>query len=121
MKKAGCNEPCPCGSGKKHKYCCFSDRKIPPLENLTAMLLDHEKKTAFYFTQDILLNQMRRESPRIAESFENLLPEELIKISKLHSEATTILFLGATKAQENKDNLQIVNSQIKSANILTLK
>lgn len=24
MKKIGRNDPCPCGSGKKYKYCCLN-------------------------------------------------------------------------------------------------
>ena len=29
----GRNEPCPCGSGKKHKHCCWSRGSGPPGEN----------------------------------------------------------------------------------------
>lgn len=29
--KVGRNDPCPCGSGKKHKKCCLKDEKIVPL------------------------------------------------------------------------------------------
>ena len=28
MKKVGRNEPCPCGSGKKHKKCCGKEKKV---------------------------------------------------------------------------------------------
>ena len=29
MKKIGRNEPCPCGSGKKYKKCCFPKTEFP--------------------------------------------------------------------------------------------
>lgn len=32
MKKIGRNKPCPCGSGKKYKHCCF--KKDNYLKNL---------------------------------------------------------------------------------------
>ena len=30
--KVGRNDPCPCGSGKKHKRCCLKDKKIVPFQ-----------------------------------------------------------------------------------------
>ena len=32
-KKAGPNDPCPCGSGKKYKKCCMQKDKEAGLEN----------------------------------------------------------------------------------------
>ncbi len=29
MKKVGRNDPCPCGSGKKHKFCCLHKDNAP--------------------------------------------------------------------------------------------
>lgn len=29
--KVGRNDPCPCGSGKKHKKCCLKDKKVVPI------------------------------------------------------------------------------------------
>lgn len=36
--KAGRNDPCPCGSGKKYKSCCWG--KEPPKRQLTAKWLN---------------------------------------------------------------------------------
>ena len=32
-KKAGPNDPCPCGSGKKYKKCCMQKEKNAGMEN----------------------------------------------------------------------------------------
>ncbi len=37
-KKVGRNDPCPCGSGKKFKQCCWG--KEPPKRQLTARWLN---------------------------------------------------------------------------------
>src|SRR5579859_4270141 len=34
--KAGRNDPCPCGSGKKYKKCCLANDLAAPAEQLTA-------------------------------------------------------------------------------------
>ncbi len=34
--KIGRNDPCPCGSGKKYKYCCLNKPKVIPVDNSTA-------------------------------------------------------------------------------------
>jgi hypothetical protein len=38
-KKVGRNDPCPCGSGKKHKQCCWG--KEAPKRKLTAKWLNN--------------------------------------------------------------------------------
>lgn len=39
MAKIGRNEPCPCGSGKKHKKCCLETTAPPVAEVLGAVAL----------------------------------------------------------------------------------
>ncbi len=34
MSKTGRNDPCPCGSGKKHKQCCMNAQEAPSAEDL---------------------------------------------------------------------------------------
>jgi len=31
--KTGRNDPCPCGRGKKYKYCCLSQASVANIEN----------------------------------------------------------------------------------------
>jgi len=35
MTKPGCNDPCPCGSGKKYKKCCLRLQHSTQIGNLT--------------------------------------------------------------------------------------
>ncbi|GAB4228865.1 MAG: hypothetical protein Tsb0021_06490 [Chlamydiales bacterium] len=35
-KKVGRNDPCPCGSGKKYKACCFKSEQASRKSSLTA-------------------------------------------------------------------------------------
>ncbi len=39
-QKAGRNDPCPCGSGKKYKACCIDKDKPKPKGKLTAKWLN---------------------------------------------------------------------------------
>jgi uncharacterized protein len=41
-EKPGRNDPCPCGSGKKYKSCCFS-KDIPGKKKFKASLLSRPK------------------------------------------------------------------------------
>lgn len=34
MDKIGRNDPCPCGSGKKYKKCCYLKQQLPKIQNL---------------------------------------------------------------------------------------
>jgi hypothetical protein len=41
MAKIGRNDPCPCGSGKKHKRCCSVTEASPPLSVVAAVEPHH--------------------------------------------------------------------------------
>ena len=56
-------------------------------------------------TSDLLINQLRRESQAIAESFDALCDEDLHEISLLYSQAAAIL-LGALNSQKPMSNAQ---------------
>lgn len=58
--KVGRNEPCPCGSGKKYKYCCYAkdsvkretDKKEEPESNTAVdeeMVAEEQKKKPVSF------------------------------------------------------------------------
>ena len=34
MAKTGRNDPCPCGSGKKYKHCCYAEKHQPSMPTL---------------------------------------------------------------------------------------
>jgi hypothetical protein len=55
--KIGRNDPCPCGSGKKYKKCCFEKDEVP------------KKKHQF----------KKIESPKISGLFDKIGPKDKLK------------------------------------------
>lgn len=91
MSKIGRNLPCPCGSGRKFKHCCGSEQQFTP-ENIAGVHINDENKKIFVITKDVLLKQLHRDCPKIADSFDKIVGEELQNISALLGEAMSILF-----------------------------
>ncbi len=91
MKKVGRNEPCPCGSGRKFKF-CHGKLTLPPKGNVAAIVLDDDSKKALVVTKDILVNQIHREGPVIAKSFDRLAENDISAISAILAEAMGIIF-----------------------------
>ena len=86
MRKAGRNEPCPCGSGKKFKHCCIGTLAdalqaiVPPelpKNRLYAQIVDLERKVQIVTSNDVLFNQLRRDGPRIADAFDGICAQDL--------------------------------------------
>jgi hypothetical protein len=50
MNKIGRNEPCPCGSGKKYKKCCFGKK---PRENIV-MIGSPERLRGFHYDKNTM-------------------------------------------------------------------
>ena len=90
MSKVGRNDLCPCGSGKKHKNCCGQPPQPKP-ENIADAYIDEQNKQTFVVTKDILLNQLHRDCPKIASSFDKVAEDELTRISALLAEALNIV------------------------------
>ena len=90
MGKVGRNEPCPCGSGKKFKF-CQGKRTLLPVENVAAILSDDSKKFLL-ITKDVLVNQIHRDGPAIAKSFDRLTENDIRAISALLAESMGIIF-----------------------------
>lgn len=100
MGKPARNAPCPCGSGKKFKYCHGKNQPFPARDNIAAIAVDHERKRGIFVTKDILLNQIHRDAPAIARSFDKLADRDLREISAVIADAVSLLFryvaVGAT-------------------------
>lgn len=90
MSKIGRNQPCPCASGKKYKHCC-QKRPLPNPDNVAGVSIDDDNKTVIVVTKDMLLNQLRRDCPRIAKSFDRVAGDDLVKISALFGDAMSIV------------------------------
>src|ERR1035438_9501232 len=57
-QKTGRNDPCPCGSGKKHKHCCLASGSAPAVSAETPW--SRQRDASHRITGD-LLRLMRRE------------------------------------------------------------
>lgn len=92
MTKVSRNASCPCGSGKKFKFCHGVNRPYPAIENVASIAVDKKLKRAIIVTKDILINQISRDGPRIAKSFDDLTKEDIKKISAVVADAMSLLF-----------------------------
>ena len=98
MSTVGRNNPCPCGSKMKYKKCCGA-----PLRTLRSRLIeipegtdptkirtyhvDDQRKRVYLVTSDVLLNQLKRDAVRIAESFDKITESIMQEVSCLFSDA----------------------------------
>jgi hypothetical protein len=90
----GRNVPCPCGSGKKYKRCCGEPRLSTPL---AGAFYNREENTIVTMTADAVINQIRRDTPRIAESFDRFYDTEFRFISTELSRVFVLLSAGLTQ------------------------
>lgn len=91
MGKIGRNAPCPCGSGKKFKNCHGKGGRFPDPDNVAAIYLDEKKKNIMFVTKDMLINQLLRDGPKIAKSFDKIAMNDLKEVSEIYSDAAAIL------------------------------
>ncbi|SDK47358.1 YecA family protein [Sediminibacillus albus] len=56
--KVGRNDPCPCGSGKKHKKCCMKKNHIIRLQNVKEERFYQQKHTLVNQLHDFILEQV---------------------------------------------------------------
>ena len=111
MTKIGRNKPCPCGSGKKYKKCCL-DKLTPDVSDVSDVFFDNDEKKAFIFKENMLVNQLQRDSRKIEQSFDNLCKEEIEELSRLQSDIAGILFAGIAKTTKKEDELRFNCGQL---------
>lgn len=66
-------------------------RKWPKQKDIASIKVDEQQKCIEFYTKDILLNQLKREGPKISRSFDQLLKKELVTCSALYAEALVLL------------------------------
>lgn len=77
-----------------------------------AMRLDHHDKQLVIFTDDMLLNQLRRDGPRIEASFDKLCEQDLRQLSQLLSTTLGLLFSGLRVALRHDQELKAACGQL---------
>lgn len=98
-------------SSKRRKRIKQAARNSPlPNSNVArtaSALIDPVGKKLFIFTDDMLINQLRRDGPKIEVSFDRLCTEDLTELSALFSRANGLFFSGLSAGLEEKDELRI--------------
>jgi len=79
---------------------------------LGSALFEPKEKRIIVFTEDMLLNQLRRDGPKIEASFDHLCENELIQLSKNVSEINGLIYSGLASANREKDELRIACAQL---------
>jgi hypothetical protein len=85
--KARRNANCPCGSGRKYKKCCGSAVATPQgsddqSKDIFAVLINDDGKTVA-FKRGFVINQLRRDAPKIAQSFDRLCNDDLTVLGQV--------------------------------------
>ncbi|MGZ5147362.1 MAG: SEC-C metal-binding domain-containing protein, partial [Burkholderiales bacterium] len=101
--KVGRNASCPCGSGRKFKKCCgdsanvYTDTEAPSKDVVGMLIEDGGKK--IIFKEGFITNQLRRDAPRIAQSFDRLCEPDLVVLDKYASRCFFAVYVGLDKAK----------------------
>ncbi|MDL4843097.1 SEC-C metal-binding domain-containing protein [Aquibacillus rhizosphaerae] len=100
----GRNDPCPCGSGKKHKKCCMNN--IVSLDSVITSELDQLQQELFFYAE-------HNYEVELSEIISDLLGETDIRDKDGEEELTFVLFLMWVIFQVEIDDSTIVNDFIK--------
>jgi hypothetical protein len=85
---------------------------VAPIVRASALLFDREDRQLIVFTDDMLLNQLRREGPKIEASFDRLCETELAQLSAFLSKSSSLLFSGLRSASRKDDELRVCCAQL---------
>lgn len=66
------------------------------LSRVAAGYFDPERQSMFWFTNDLLINQIHRDGPRVAESFDRLCEQDLQGISEEYARALSLCGAGVS-------------------------
>jgi hypothetical protein len=91
--KVSRNALCPCGSGKKFKFCHGgSNKPLSPTTNLSSTTYSAELKRTVSVTKDFLVNQIARDGPLIAKSFDRLAMDDIRAMSEVIAGSMSLIF-----------------------------
>ena len=93
--KIGRNELCPCGSGQKFKKCCGSGTFV-------GLYVAADGKRML-FKRGFVTNQLRRDAPTIASTFDRLCEEDINVLDKYAARCFFVIYAGTEKAKTNNE------------------
>jgi hypothetical protein len=106
--KFGRNELCPCGSGKKYKFCCLENFNPTSSESfLNTPPTNAQREVSYLFSSEMLMKRVNREAHKIAEHFDVLTRDQVVYIDELYSAVGTILVTAKKGAEKDKDEVRI--------------
>ncbi|MES2354672.1 MAG: hypothetical protein V4568_09790 [Pseudomonadota bacterium] len=79
---------------------------------LASAFIIPSKQKIVAFTDDMLLNQLRRDGPKIEESFDRLCADDLVRLSSLLSKANGLVYSGLAIATQEGDELRAACAQL---------
>jgi len=101
--KIGRNDPCPCDSGKKYKKCCGSSlgnvavpasEDHPLVDGAVGAFVDSKNERLVILKDNMVVNQLQREGPKIAASFDKAFDKEIREISEQFAVMFGVLLCG---------------------------
>jgi magnesium-transporting ATPase (P-type) len=103
----GRNQPCPCGSGLKFKRCCGRTQDIRPhLSRAVGIAIDDKTGQTTVVTEGTLFNQLRRDAPRIAATFDRLCTDDLRSVDRLAARIVFLVVMGRKEAIASESTLR---------------
>ena len=85
------NQKCPCGSGRKFRYCHGKAKNLPDPDRVFSIDIDSQNNQIILVSKDMLINQINRDGPKIAKSFDKIISKEIGEISELFSISSSLL------------------------------
>lgn len=76
-------------------------QKIPKKENIAAIIVDKVNSKIFFTTNDMLLNQLHRDGPRVAKSFDSLAGDHLVVCSAIFGRVQGLLIRHLPRLEDN--------------------
>jgi hypothetical protein len=101
--KIGRNERCPCGSGKKYKFCCGSPLSAS-FDDVVATTRIGDVQ--YVYGYKMLFNRVDREASEIAKDFDNLCRDYIADIDEVYCVAASLLHCGLEQAKKSRDELR---------------
>lgn len=95
-------------STHKNKSLCPKEKIV----RIGSALIDHDRSKIILFSEDILINQLRRDGPKIEASFDSLCERDLTQLSGLLSKASGMLYTGLKIALHENDELRVACAQL---------
>lgn len=104
MEKVGRNEKCPCGSGKKYKYCHGGSSDSAPK---SSSLVDADS-ILFAAADNMLMNRVEREARTISQGFDLLCRDQIVELEEIYGSIGVLLVAGKKYTESSRDLLRSV-------------